>query len=162
MPNKKMTASFLSKSAVIAALYGVLTYLSYIFGLSSGFIQVRFSEMITVLPMFTPAAIPGLFIGCLVSNILCGGNIWDIVFGSLATLIGAYGTYVFREKDVKIALLSPVFSNTLIIPFILKFTYGVEGAIPVFMIAIAMGEMISAWLFGIGVYRTIKKYKIKI
>ena len=90
MKNKKVL--FLTQAAAIAALYFVLTWLASMLGLSSGAIQVRFSEALTILPFFTPAAIPGLFIGCLLSNFLTGAVVWDVVFGSIATLIGAVGT----------------------------------------------------------------------
>ena len=91
MNNRKTKTAFLTKSAMIAALYVLLTEISALLGISSGVIQFRLSEMFAVLPIFTPAAIPGVFIGCLISNIITGGVIWDVVFGSLASLIGAYG-----------------------------------------------------------------------
>ena len=81
---KKMT-----QAAIIAALYVVLTYLAGMLGLASGAIQIRFSEALTILPVFTPAAIPGLFAGCILSNLFTGCALPDIVVGSLATLIGA-------------------------------------------------------------------------
>lgn len=85
---------------MIAALYVVLTYITNLLGLASGTIQVRFSEALCILPVFTPAAIPGLFIGCLISNLITGGIIWDIIFGSIATLLGALGTYFLRKRSL--------------------------------------------------------------
>ncbi|MCM1124540.1 MAG: QueT transporter family protein, partial [Eubacterium sp.] len=84
---------FLAQAAMIAALYIVLTFIANAFGLANHAVQVRFSEALTVLPYFTPAAIPGLYIGCFLSNILTGCALPDILFGSLATLLGALGTY---------------------------------------------------------------------
>ncbi len=95
MKNKKIM--FLSQAAMIAALYVVLTLLANALGLANYAIQVRFSEALTILPFFTPAAIPGLTIGCLLSNILTGCAPLDILFGTLATLIGALGTYALRR-----------------------------------------------------------------
>ena len=85
------------QAALIAAMYVVLTWLANIFGLANGAIQVRFSEALTILPYFTPAAIPGLFVGCIISNTITGAAVWDILFGSLATLIGAFFTYKLRH-----------------------------------------------------------------
>ena len=91
MRNKKVL--FITHGAVIVAIYGGLTYIVNLLGLANGVIQVRLSEALTILPVFTPAAIPGLVIGCVISNLLTGAVIWDVIFGSLATLIGAVGTY---------------------------------------------------------------------
>ena len=96
MRNKKVL--FAVQAAMIAALYVVLTYITNLLGLASGTIQVRFSEALCILPVFTPAAIPGLFIGCLISNLITGGIIWDIIFGSIATLLGALGGKKLGEK----------------------------------------------------------------
>ena len=100
MKTKTNKARYVASAALIAALYVVLTTISSLMGLSSGVIQVRFSEALTILPAFTPAAIPGLFIGCLISNIIAGGVIWDVIFGSVATLIGAVGTYLLKRKKM--------------------------------------------------------------
>ena len=81
------------QAALIAAMYVVLTWVANLLGLANGAIQVRFSEALTILPFFTPAAIPGLFVGCIISNTITGAAVWDILFGSLATLIGAFFTY---------------------------------------------------------------------
>lgn len=96
MRNQKVL--FIVQAAVIAAVYMVLTYFISAFNLASGAIQVRISEALCVLPFFTPAAIPGLFLGCLLSNLLTGGIIWDVVFGSLATLLGALGTWFISGR----------------------------------------------------------------
>ena len=93
---KSFNTLLLVQAAMIAALYVVLTFIANELGLASQAVQLRFSEALTVLPYFTPAAIPGLFIGCLLSNVLTGLALPDIVFGSIATLIGA----VFTRKQI--------------------------------------------------------------
>ncbi|MCR4585359.1 MAG: QueT transporter family protein [Lachnospiraceae bacterium] len=140
---------YLVHGAVIAALYVVLTYLAAGFDLASGAIQVRFSEALTVLPFFTPAAIPGLSIGCLLANLTLGSPLPDIIFGTLATLIGAVGTYLLR-KNRFLAPVPPILSNAIIIPFVLKFAYvDVEGSIPFLMLTVGAGELIAAGIFGL-------------
>ena len=154
-----MKAQKLTTAAIIAALYVVLTMLSRVFGLDSGFIQVRFSEALCILPIFTPAAVPGLFVGCLLSNILAGGIFWDIVFGSLATLLGALGTRYLR-KNPYLAILPPILSNTIIIPFVLSYAYGIPGSIFYFMLTVGIGEIISCGILGIFLHSTLKKIPI--
>ena len=151
-------ARYLTTAAIIAAIYIVLTLFTNTLGLANGAIQVRISESLCVLPMFTPAAVYGLFVGCLISNLMCGCVFWDVVFGSLATLIGAIFTYLFR-KNKFLAILSPILSNTIIIPFVLKFAYGLPGGVWYFVITIGCGEIISCGLLGIIPYNCIKKYK---
>ena len=121
MRNKKVL--FLTQAAVIAAIYVVLTIFISAFNLASGAIQVRISEALTILPFFTPAAIPGLAIGCLLSNLLTGAAVYDVVFGSLATLLGAVGTYLLRKHKF-LCTLPPVIANMVIIPFVLRYGYG--------------------------------------
>lgn len=175
MRNKKVL--FITQAAVIAAVYFVLTYFISAFDLASGAIQVRISEALCVLPLFTPAAIPGLFLGCLLSNLLTG-NIWDVVFGSLATLLGALGTFLLsgptrrreksdsREKtgtlDKKrkwLAPLPPIAANTLIIPFVLYYAYRFPGSIPYFMLTVGIGEIISCGVLGSVLLNMLYKYK---
>jgi len=146
----KNKAFFITQAAAIAALYTVLTVMAGAFGLANGAIQVRFSEALTILPYFTPAAIPGLFVGCIVSNILTGCVIWDIVFGSLATLIGAIGTYYLSRKVSKwLSPVPPILANTLIVPFVLAFAYGAEGGIPFLMLTVGAGEVLSCGVLGL-------------
>lgn len=155
---KKSNVLFLTQAALIAALYVVLTLIAHGLGLSSQAIQVRFSEALTILPFFTPAAVPGLFIGCLLSNFLTGAVIWDILFGSLATLIGAVGTRLLR-KQKWLAPVPPILANTLIVPFILAFVYGAEGTIPFFMLTVGIGEVISCGILGLFLLKVLNKYR---
>lgn len=144
---KRTNVRTITQSAIIASLYVVLTFVSNAMGLASGVIQIRLSEILTVLPFFTPAAIPGLFVGCMLSNILVGSVIWDIIFGSIATLIGAIGTYALRKYKF-LALLPPIIANTVIIPIVLAYAYGVNEALPYLMLTVGTGEVISAGILG--------------
>ena len=143
----KKTALFITQAAMIAALYVVLTVFINAFNLASGAIQVRISEALTILPYFTPAAIPGLFVGCLISNLVTGCLPWDIVFGSLATLIGAVGTYLLRKYKF-LAPLPPIISNMIIIPFVLIHVYGLTDAYWFLLITVGAGEIISCGILG--------------
>ena len=135
-------------AAMVAALYVVLTFASNAFGLASGVIQVRLSEALTVLPYFTPAAIPGLVIGCLLSNWLTGCVLPDIIFGTLATLIGALGSYALRKHKFLVPL-PPILSNMIIVPWVLRFAYDVPDAIPYMMATVGAGELIACGVLGL-------------
>jgi len=151
---------------MVAAVYVVLTYFVSAFNLASGAIQIRVSEALTVLPYFTPAAVPGLAIGCFLSNVLTGGVLPDVVFGSLATLIGAIGTYLLRNHKFLLTL-PPVIANMLVIPFILKYAYGVPAVIfkgvdltiPFLMVTVGIGEIISCCILGTVLVRALGKYR---
>lgn len=156
MRNKKVL--FIVQAAMIAAVYVVLTYFISAFHLASGAVQVRISEALTILPVFTPAAIPGLFIGCLFSNLLTGCHIIDVICGSLATLLGAIGTY-FLRKHQWLAPVPPIFANTLIVPFVLSYVYSVEQAIPFLMLTVGIGEVISCYVFGMILLQALNKYR---
>lgn len=156
MRDKKVL--FIVQAAMIAAIYVVLTYFISAFNLASGAIQVRISEALTILPFFTPAAIPGLWIGCLLSNLLTGCLPMDVVFGSLATLLGAVGTYCLR-KYKWLAPIPPIVANTLIVPFVLAYVYGAEGSIPYFMLTVGIGEVISCYVLGMILLNALNKYR---
>lgn len=143
--------------AIIAALYVALTYLANLFGLSSGALQVRISEALTVLPFFTPAAIPGLTIGCLVSNTVTGCLPWDVVFGTLATLLGAVGTYLLRRKNPYLAPVPPILANTLIVPIVLAKVYGEGTPIPLLAASVFAGELISCGVLGMLLLFALKR-----
>ncbi len=154
---KKTNTAFLSQAAMIAAVYVALTYVFAPF--SFGEIQVRIAEALTILPVFTPAAIPGLFIGCLIGNILGGAILPDIIFGSIATLLGAFFTYRLCQNHQLLAPLPPIIANTLIVPFVLRFGYGVALPIPFMMLTVGIGEILSCGILGLILYSTLRKYK---
>lgn len=138
----KKSILFLVRAAVIAALYVVLTWLSALVGLSSGAIQFRLSEALCVLPVFTAAAVPGLAVGCLLANLLTGAVVWDVIFGSLATLLGALGAYALRRWKY-LAPIPTVAANVLIVPFVLRYAYSLEGTVPLFMLTVGIGEAVT-------------------
>ncbi|MBR1970846.1 MAG: QueT transporter family protein [Clostridia bacterium] len=146
-------------AALIAAIYVVLTYAANLFGLASGAIQVRISEALCVLPAFTPAAIPGLFIGCFVSNLLTGCALWDVVFGSVATLLGALGTYYFG-KSKYLAPIFPIAANTVIVPFVLKYVYMLNDSVWYLVLTVFIGEVISCGILGAILYNIVKKSNV--
>lgn len=143
--NKRVV--LVTHGAMIAALYIALTYLANAFGLASGAIQVRLSEALTVLPFFTPAAVPGLFIGCIISNLLTGCVALDTVFGSLATLLGALGTRCLAKKRL-LAPVFPILANTAVIPFLLRYVYDIPGSLGYFFLTVFVGEVISCGILG--------------
>ncbi len=152
--NKKKTV-FVVKAGVIAAVYAVLTLISAMFGLSSGIIQVRISEALSFLPFISSAAVPGLTMGCLISNAIAGGVPQDIIFGSIATLLGAIcsrlmGKHIKKHRTVGIYLstLPNVVSNTLIVPWVLKYAYGAEEAVGFMMLTVGIGEVIACVILG--------------
>lgn len=154
----KKSAMFIAQAALIAALYTVVTYYVAAFNLASGAIQIRISEALCVLPVFTPAAIPGLFLGCLISNTVTGAPIYDIVFGSLATLAGAFGTWGL--KNTKFAYtLPPVLSNMIIIPMVLKFAYHLDDAYWFLVITVGLGEVISICVLGTLLKNALWKFR---
>ena len=158
----KNKALFITQAAAIAAIYTLLTCFAGAIGLANGAIQLRFSEALTILPYFTPAAIPGLFIGCVLSNLLTGAVLWDVVFGSVATLIGAFGTYALRNKSVYLAPVPPIVANMVIVPFVLRYAYGFEGTLPFFALTVGIGEFVCCGILGVFLAKTLKKHKVEL
>ncbi len=159
---RKNKTLYLTRGAAVAACYVALTYFSAIFGLSSGVIQLRISEALCILPIFMPEAIPGLFVGCIISNILTSGVIWDVIFGSIATLIGAFGAMLLRRlpsRFIFCATLPTVLSNALIVPFVLIYAYGAQEAYTFIFITVAVGELLSATLCGTALYFALRKIR---
>ena len=146
----------ITRAALIAALYIAGTLVSHLFGLSSGAIQVRISEALCILPAFTFSAVPGLFVGCFCANLLTGAPLWDIVLGPLATLLGALGTYYFGKSKYT-APIFPILTNTIIIPIVLKYVYGIDNIIWYFAATVFLGEFISCGIIGTMLYKSIEK-----
>ncbi len=157
--------SFITQAAMIAAIYVALTYFISAFNLASGAIQVRVSEALTILPFFTPAAVPGLFIGCLLSNVFTGCMLPDVIFGSLATLLGALGSRALRNHKF-LMTLPPVIANMAIVPFVLRYAYGLEMiykgidvSIPFYMLTVGAGEVISCCILGSILLKALMPYQ---
>lgn len=182
---------YITQAGIIAAIYVVLTVVFAPLAFKE--IQVRFAEMLTILPFFFPAAVPGVFIGCIIGNILGGAVLPDVIFGSLATLIGALGTYwigkAYRRKaavqheqafsavqheqafaptdEIRpltryliIAAIPPIIANALIVPFVLKYAYGVPMPIPLMMFTVGVGEIASCAIFGVMLGRIVYKFTV--
>ena len=148
---------YLSAAGMIAAIYTVLTCIVGAFNLAGGAIQLRISEAMCILPAFLPAAIPGLTLGCLLSNFLLGALWQDILFGTLATLIGAVGARMLRRTSPYLIPIPTVVSNTLIIPPLLSWVYHAEQALPWLFLSIGIGELLSAWVLGVALYIGLSK-----
>ena len=154
---KDQRIKLICQGGIIAALYLALTLLANALGLANYAVQVRFSESLTILPYFTPAAVPGLFVGCLLSNILTGCALPDIIFGSLATLIGTVSTYILRNISKWLAPLPAIVSNAIIVPFVLLYAYGIEPLWFSF-VTVTLGELISCGVLGMLLLNALRKY----
>lgn len=148
---------YLTRAALIAALYVILTFLANMFGLASGVIQFRIAEVLTIMPLFYKEAIPGLWVGCVLANILTGCAMWDVVFGSIATLLGALGTYYIGRKKPVLGPVFPIISNMLIVPPVLQYVYGAEESYWFLVTTVGIGEIVCCGILGLGLYKVYKK-----
>ena len=148
---------FMTQAAMIAAIYVVLCLAFE--PISYGAIQTRVAEALTVLPFFTPAAIPGVFIGCLIANVLGGGILIDVLAGSLTTLAAAYLTWMLRGKSKFLACFPPVIANAVVIPWVLKYGYGEPLPIPFLMVTVGLGEILTAGIMGTVLLCVLARYK---
>ena len=153
---------FVVQAALIAALYVVLTLLSNAVGLASNVIQVRISEALCVLALFTPGAVPGLWIGCMLANLITGAVWQDIIFGALATLIGAGVTYLLRKLPFWFAPIPTIVANMIIVPLVLKLAYGLEDAVWFMVLTVGAGELIAAGILGVGLYFALRPVAPKL
>ena len=147
---------FVAYAAMIAAIYVVLCFIFQ--PSNSSYIQLRVAEALTVLPYFTPAAIPGVTIGCFLSNLLTGCDILDVVFGTLATFLGAILSYKVRKHKFLVPI-PPIVCNILIIPWVLRFAYGEALPIPFMMLTVGIGEVISIGIIGTMLLVTLNRYR---
>lgn len=167
MANGKKSINYIVTAALIAAAYVGLTFLSNVFSLAYGPIQFRLSEVLTLLPIFTPAAIPGVTIGCFIANI-ASFNAVDMIFGTLATLIAAILTYFLRNikfKDIPfLAMLPPVIINAVIIGLEIAFFFLPEGysfwGFVISGIEVGLGELAVCVVLGTPFYLLIKKHNV--
>ena len=157
---KKMDVKGIAFGGMIAALYVVLTFIAQAFGLASGAIQVRLSEALTIAPVFTASAVPGLTIGCVLANLLTGCAPWDVVFGSLATLLGAIGTRLLKNKPY-LAWIPPVAANVAIVPLVLQKVYGLTDAWWYLALTVGAGEVIACGILGMLLYHAVSKINKK-
>ena len=152
--------SDLTMAGLIAALYVLLTFLANLFGLASGAVQLRLSEALTIMPLVTWAAVPGLFVGCVLANFLTGCALWDVVFGSLATLAGALGTYYIGRKYPVMAPVFPIIANCLVVPLVLQYVYGSADSYWFLVGTVGLGEILSCGVLGGLLYKVLKKRKL--
>ena len=152
------SVKFICFAALIAAMYVALTYLAMSLGLDKYAVQIRFSEALIILAFITPAAIPGLYIGCLLANILTGCAPLDIAIGPLATLIGAVGAYILGRMSNKkvtrwLCTIPNILANTIIVPIVIYVCYtdaseNALAVIPFYALTVALGEIISSGVLG--------------
>lgn len=168
---KKISARQLTTAAAIAALYTVLSLASSFIPPVGGVFQFRVSEALTILPYFTPAAIPGLFIGCLLSNLITGALPYDLVFGSLATLT-AQSDFALRKLGENtsrtlpagmplgawLAPLPPIAANTIIMPFVIAKISEMPESIPLFAFSVFVGEIVCCGGLGLLLLAALKKH----
>ncbi|NDL66725.1 QueT transporter family protein [Anaerotalea alkaliphila] len=155
----KKKSNYVADAGVIAALYVVLVL---VFApISFGPVQFRVAEALTVLPFFTPAAIPGLFVGCLAANFLGGAVLWDTLFGSLATLLAAYLSYRLRANKWLVPV-PPVVVNAVVVGLIIRYAYGAPEAVPFLMGTVFIGQLGTAYGLGMLLLHLLQPIKNKI
>lgn len=152
---------WIAQGGMIAAIYIVLVFLGDMAGLSSGVIQIRAAEALTILPYFSSAAVPGLFAGCFLGNLLTGCVIWDVVFGSLTTLAAAWLTRKLRKFSPFLAPVPPIILNMLVVPLVLRYAYHLEDAWIFMVVTVGIGEVISCGVLGMLLFFVIRHRKLE-
>ena len=159
-PNASLSnTNALARGAIIAALYAATTLL--LAPISYGEIQIRISESLTLLPILLPEAVPALAIGCLLANVLGGCTIFDIVFGTLATLLAAICTRLLRDR-LRLASAMPVLFNGVIVGAVVHYAYAPVIPLPLCMIFVALGEAVACMLLGPVVLRAVSRIPAKM
>lgn len=157
-----MSVKAIVRGALIGALYVLLTIA--VQPISSGLMQMRVSEALCVLPFFTPAAVPGLFIGCFVANLIMGSALPDVVFGSLATLLSAAATYGMRRAGWSkwLAPLPAVLFNAVIVGYLLTYVYNVGVPWEVSALYVGAGQALSCYVLGMPLLFGLEKFEKKL
>lgn len=153
---QKPAVKFITQAAVIAALYAALTI--FIMPASYGVMQFRVSEALTVLPALTPAAVPGLFVGCMVANIVSPVGLIDVVIGGAATLIAAAASYLLRDHRLLVPL-PPVIANAVLVGAELYYFYNVNFSLPACMFWVGLGEAGACYLIGYPLLLLLEKHR---
>ncbi len=157
---RKSRIRTLSRAAMIAALYVALTLLSAILGLSSGAVQIRLSEMLCILPIFTTSAVPGVTVGCFIANLMTGGTVWDLTLGVLATCIGVLLTLPLRRHH-RLAPVPTILSNALVIPVVLMLAGYIPATVTMYLVTaltVGLGETISCGVLGTFLIQYLQKH----
>jgi uncharacterized membrane protein len=147
---------YIVQAAIIAAIYITLLYI--LKPITYGEIQFRIPEALTILPYFTPAAIPGVTIGCFLGSYVTGAPAIDYVFGSLATLLAAVFSYLLRKHKFLVPI-PPIVVNAIVVPWILRYAYKIPGSIPFFMFTVGGGQIISCGILGLTLLFALEKQK---
>ncbi len=158
---KKSNILFITRAALVAAFYVLLGMISNTLGLDSGTVQLRLSEALCVLPAVSGTYVLGVTIGCFLFNTLFTGSIIDMLFGTLATLIGALLATFFKKKKY-LAFVPTVMSNALIIPLVICSTSmnGELSSLPFMVLSIGFGEFLSCGVIGNALLRAVEKRKL--
>ena len=153
---KRNQTLYLCQAAMIAALYVVLTWMSATLGLASMAVQCRLGEALCILPLFMPAALPGLGVGCFVANLLFSPEPADWIFGTLATVLGALVCrwigrvwHSYSLPNLIVATLPNVVANAIIVPLVLRYAYRLEDAFWLLGAQVAAGELIAGTVLGV-------------
>lgn len=160
MRNRKI--GYITRGALVSALYVGLTFLCNAIGLANGPIQLRLSEALCILPFFMPSAVPGLFIGCLIANLVTSAAVWDVIFGSLATLVGAF--VASKIKNKWLVPIPTVIANTVVVPVVILFCYTAKESWSLqtyFITALGVftGEVLSAYVLGMILFFALDRHK---
>ena len=144
----------LVRGAIIAAIYTALTLLFA--PISYGEVQIRIAESLTLLPVLLAEAVPALAVGCLLANVLGGCTIFDIVFGTLATLLAAIAARQLRNR-LRLAMLMPVLFNGVIVGAVVHFAYAPVIPLPLCMVFVAAGEAVACCVLGPIVLKMLRR-----
>lgn len=155
--NKLNKIKVLSRSAIYISLYIALVFVFAT--ISFGMIQVRIAEALCILPIFDPFAILSITIACFLSNLIISASLIDAIFGGLATFIGLVLILFIKKNNFYLKMLPTILSNTIIIPFVLKYAYGINEPLWLSGLTVCVGEVISVFGIGYLLYMYLNKHK---